>query len=148
MKHHLSPAFFAGVVALTTIASATWLAYAENPTDSGLSFTVASFNFHAEKQEDNGLLRGVTITENNRKFSDPTMIIYARSARKDPKQAQGWILGDVVVHTFGSDKTQSSETRCKTYMMAPLTKSLSPKGTVTMRRQQRQYSINTRYIAK
>ena len=90
-------------------------------TEGGLQLSAAS-------QDANGLLHDVLIkTASSQSKSDPTRTrfggatfprIFAKYARRDPKQAGHWILGDGVTYNFNLDGTLKSETRYQRLLLS------------------------------
>ena len=109
MKTHFT---VAGMLILCGFVSTISPVSAQSKAESGLSFTTGNTHFEARQQQPDGLLRDVTVTETNPKASISS-VIYAKFARQDPQKPKRWILGQVVVHQFGSDKTHLSQMKAK-----------------------------------
>ena len=102
--------FVLGSVALSSIIGAASLVSAQVQSNSSQSFTDGDYQFYARQKQSNGLLRDVTVNKaTSPKPSEPTTIIYAKFARKDPKNSKRWVFGNVVVHQFKNDRTHKSQ---------------------------------------
>ena len=78
----------------------------QSPMADSIAISEGDLRVYARSQDDNGLLRDVII-----ELADGSILMRAKYARRDPKRAGQWIVGDGLFQTFRADGTLSSESR-------------------------------------